>query len=302
MKLIDRLSSVARGEQRQEAPREGPIKTQREDTRPSLPSGFVRSILDMRDAVPHTTRQGEPGYIHASALPGLCPRQHVLMVSLGIRVDERITGAHRVMWTVGRAVEQHIRDQLIDGYPSSIFGLWSCLCGSVQHRGHKPHDKHCTGCGTPATNYNELTLTSDEYGVTGNPDIILRHEGAYVPVEIKSMTGEDWKALKQPMGNHLAQVSSYRRLMEEVGMPVHNDVVVVYCSKHFNWGSPYKEFHTNASTTQNTDAIAHLFNKAKQVKEATPDKLPPRTVCSSRNSKRAKACPVADTCFARSAE
>jgi hypothetical protein len=102
-----------------------------DDTTTTLPSGFVKHVLDMRDSVPELRRTGQQGYVHLSELVRLCARQHSLMLDGGIAREMQIVGAHRVMWKIGRAVENHVRAQLVDGIPSEILGRWTCVCGAT---------------------------------------------------------------------------------------------------------------------------------------------------------------------------
>lgn len=297
MQLIDRLAATATRPP-QTRVTIGPTV---EDDRPSLPSGFLRRILDMRDSMPHTTRLALPGYIHVSSLSSICTRQWGLMVELDMRLEENITGAHRVMWQIGRAVEHHVRNQVIDGYVNGVFGCWKCLCGEAEHTGFKPRSQEkCQTCRGSMTEYHEITLTDDVNGVTGNPDIILRHDERYLPVEIKSMTGDQWSDLTTPLPGHIIQAMGYRHLLRTAGYPVHDDVVLLYTSKHFKWGTPYKEFHVNASTSLREATMDELFARAREIKDHhEAGTIPPRTLCQTAKSPRAKKCPVQGPCFSR---
>jgi CRISPR/Cas system-associated exonuclease Cas4 (RecB family) len=275
-----------------------PIQQLVDDTTTTLPSGFVKRVVDMRDSMPELKRTGQPGYVHLSELVRLCARQHCLMVDSGIAQEMTIVGAHRVLWKIGRAVEHHVRSQLIDGIPTEILGKWSCVCGETTFTGHRP-DRSCPRCGSRINRYHEYTLFDHENGVVGNPDVILRHRDRYVPVEIKSMVKTDWEELRGPKGDHIIQAIGYRRLLQVNGFPVHNDVALIYTSKDFAWGSPYKEFHVRV-TPRLEQQLDDLFAEAKRVKEwVTTQRLPERTCCTHQTGRRAKDCPVADRCFAR---
>jgi CRISPR/Cas system-associated exonuclease Cas4 (RecB family) len=276
-----------------------PIQQLVEDSATSLPSGFVKRVLDMRDGMPELQRTGQPGYVHLSELVKLCARQHCLMVDGGIAREMVVVGAHRVMWKIGRAVENHVRNQLVDGIPSEVFGQWVCHCGHKQHTGHKPTNWNCRFCGISPPQYRELPLFDHENGVVGNPDVILRHHERYVPIEIKSMVKHEWDELRRPLGNHIMQAAGYRRLLQVNNYPVHADVAMIYTAKDFAWGSPYKEFHVRI-TPSIENQLDDLFAEARRVKEwGTTQQIPERVCCTHRTGRRAKECPVADRCFAR---
>ena len=278
------------------------IRRQREDTRPTLPSGLIKSVIDMKDAEPRMTRQAAPGYVHASALIDMCPRQWALMLQQEMRVEETVTGAHRVLWAFGRAVETHVRSQLISGWRSAIYGNWVCDCGETMHTGFRPDQHHvCGTCRDRPIHYREMQIVDDVHKVVGSPDIVMRHDDKWLPVEIKSMNKTEWEAIKKPYAAHTAQAAAYRRLLRDVmGLPVHDDVVVLYCSKDFKWGSPYKEFHVKVSTEAAEDRMQALFNKAKLVFDSLEvNTIPTERVCGSPDQPRAKKCAVCGPCFAR---
>lgn len=278
------------------------IRPRAVDTRPSLPSGLLRSVLDMRDAIPNPSRAGRPGFVHASALISLCPRQQTLMVESGMTVEERITGAHRVMWRIGRAVEDHVRTQLIDGLVGRTLGLWTCRCHSPrEHKGFKPRASvKCHNCNGVLDQYNELTLFDVVNHVSGNPDLVLCQDESYISVEIKSMVKHQWDDLRAPLPNHVIQVAAYRHLLRTNGYPVHSDVALIYCAKDFAWGSPYKEYHVNVSTAEMESTMDSLFDNAREyVQNLRAGTLPERRMCTDPRSSIARKCPVSGPCFAR---
>lgn len=294
MRLIDRLA--ARFVQPEPLT---PIQRLVEDTTTSLPSGFAKRIIDLRDSTPELARIGQPGYIHLSELVTLCARKQALMLDRGVVTENQITGAHRVMWRIGRAVEAHVRSQLVDGMPMDAFGGWSCRCGATERVGHRPARQTCATCANPVDQYRELTLRDDEHGVVGNPDFVTRHRACYVPVEIKSMVKTEWDELRQPKANHVMQAIGYRRLLQVNGFPVHDDVVLIYVAKDFAWGSPYKEFHVRV-TQRHEDQLDELFAEAKLVLDyLATGRLPTRVHCTHIGGRRAKGCPVNGECFAR---
>jgi hypothetical protein len=294
MRLIDRLAA------RFVAPEPlTPIERLVEDTTTSLPSGFLKRIIDLRDSTPELARIGQPGMVHLSELVSLCARQHCLMLQLGMATTSPVTGAHRVMWKIGRAVEAHVRQQLVDGMPMDAFGRWRCICSRTEFLGHRPAEQRCSHCGQRVTNYHEMTLVDETNGVVGNPDIVLRHGGRYVSTEIKSRERGAWEEMREPLANHVMQAAGYRRLLQTSGFPVHDDVVLIYVSKDFAWGSPYKEFHVRI-TRRHEEQLDSLFAEAKLVRDyLATGTLPPRVICTHPSGRKAKGCTVNAQCFAR---
>jgi hypothetical protein len=269
---------------------------------PQLPSGFLKSVLDTQDSAPELRRLGQAGHVHLSSLVTLCARQHLLLLEANMPVTEQVTGGHRVMWQMGRAVETHVRAQLIAGMPTTVYGRWSCGCPTAtERRGFKPDAGYtCQTCHGPLEFYRELTLVDEENDVAGNPDLIVHHSARYLPIEIKSMAKGQWDELRRPKPDHVIQVAGYRRLLQMNGYEVHDDVALVYCAKDFVFGSPYKEYHVNANHPPLVEALDRLFAEAKRVKDFIgTNRLPERTRCTAPTSTMAKKCPMVGACFAR---
>lgn len=263
-----------------------------------LPDNYVVTLLNAVDRTPRRTRRIEDGYIHVSSLIGFCPRQRVLVAGQDIAHAESVTGGHRIMWEIGRAVERHIRAQFISGDLSSVYGKWSCICGMTSRVGMYNDNIMCTRCNTKADTYHEVTLFDHDTRISGNPDLIFLYDNAKVVLEIKSMNKRDYDDLKAPLGDHVFQASFYNYLLRKNGHRVHRVVVIVYCTKDFKFGSPYKEFHVDTETQQVTFAISRSLDMARQVKDhAEAGTIPRNTMCSSPTSTKAKSCPVVARCF-----
>lgn len=289
MPLIDSLSGIVTGQRGGKAlPQEV-----------TLPEGFVTNTVTAQDRIPERIRASQAGYVHVSSLTAFCGRQLVLM-----RREERpllrsVTGGHRVMWRVGRAVEAHIREQFIKGrHFHGILGRWTCRCGKMSMPGLYRSTAVCNSCNGAVDVYGEYTLLDPESHLVGNPDLLIEHEGAVVVVEIKSMARERWEALQAPLADHVLQAGMYHDLLPKHGMRPHKSLVFVYCTKEFKYGSPYKEFHVDATTGMLLNQRAGL---RAQVRDAMAHEmagtLPARTVCRNTSAQMAKECAVCAACF-----
>lgn len=212
-----------------------------------------------------------------------------------------VTGGHRVMWRVGRAVEKHIREQYIAGRQhQDIFGNWSCRCGAATHTGFYP-TRQCNLCETRLYIYDEFPLFDREARIVGNPDLLTRFEGEYVVVEIKSMTKSQWDALTEPLADHIFQASWYRWLMANLGYPTRKEVVFVYCTKEFKFGVPYKEFHVDVTTPGRVNLILDLRAQVMDLNaHMEAGTVPVREICATPTCTTAKNCPVSATCWSLS--
>lgn len=267
---------------------------------PELKRNLVKEVLDGQDRIPERDRRlGGTGYVHVSSLIGMCARRQVLAGLHERTVQESVTGGHRVMWALGKAAEKHARQQLIAGWGyQSVFGRWECRCGALETRGYHDSRRRCERCGESANTYEELTLFDHTHRIVGNPDLLFRDHGFFVPLECKSMTGEQFKELREPKPDHIHQAIMYRHLLEANGFPAHDEAIILYVNKNFMFGSPYKEFHVNTRSPANEALIARSLEEAARVRDGFREGVPPpRLMCDSVHHPEAKKCPLVGLCF-----
>lgn len=285
--LIDRLSNLAT------RTRGAPVPQIE-----ALPDKFLSDVLDAQDRVPERTRSALPGYTHVSSLIGLCPRQLVLMRREDRLLLNTVTGGHRVMWRIGRAVETHIRDQYISARRrQGIIGQWKCRCEETVRVGFH-QSVVCAKCNGPTDHYHELPLFDHTAKVVGNPDILIAHNGAVVVVEIKSMNAEQFAEINAPLGNHVFQAGMYHDLLPNMGYRAHRQAVIIYCTKQFKYGSPYKEYHVDMTSPALQADRSSAVRRAAEVAHAMDtNSLPARTMCTGPTSTMARQCPVVTSCM-----
>lgn len=268
--------------------------------------GLIKRLLARADSKPERSRIGR-GYTHVSNLiGGLCPRQFRIMDEKNSPDLRSVTGAHRVMWALGRAAERHARETLIKGCNrAGMYGIWSCRCGQVTTAPGFYNDsiKACSICKRKPGFYKEATLWAYDDQVVGNPDVIwCDKNNTYYPIEIKSMTGEKWKDLDAPKGDHVFQAACYRELLRRSGFSVGNKVIMLYTSKHFYYGSPYKEYAIDVSGDQWRLRISLAFDAARALRDSRRREDMPSRLCEVQTDRRAKDCPCLVECFGRGDE
>lgn len=269
----------------------------------SLPENFLTQSISAQDNIAEIQRGYTPGYVHVSSMIAMCPRRMAIMWGENRPVIRGVTGGHRVMWKLGRAVEAHIRDQYIQNVRyHNVHGAWECTCHQpTRIEGFHRNDVTCSNCGGPLNTYAERPLFDHDLGIVGNPDMIVYHNEAFVVLEIKSMNPEQWDALSGPLGDHVFQAGMYYDLLLKEGKRAHQQVVFIYCTKKFKYGSPYKEYHVDVSAPHlraiRDAAKAHV----QQLRESQESNtLPPRVLCTTPSSTCARDCPAVSACFNRS--
>jgi hypothetical protein len=266
---------------------------------PLIPDNYIKETVGRMDSTPEQSRLNHPGYTHVSSLIGVCTRQYALAARFETQAVERVTGGHRVMWKIGKALEYHVRTQFIKGQGRmGIYGVWRCDCKRVEHLGMFP-SRRCATCGGEATNYGEPVLHDDDNMIVGSPDLtFLVGRYFFVPTELKSMNKDDWNALEAPLPDHICQAAMYRYLFQKKNFLVHDNIKFVYTTKDFKFGDPYKEYQIDCTQPSIVATVASMVETARAIKVANESRvLPPRQVCRSQGNSRAKSCPVAHLCF-----
>lgn len=265
-----------------------------------LKPNMVIDAVIAQDRIPEKKRVADQ-YIHLTSLLDTCARQQVFMRDLGIQPEERVTGAHRVMWKMGRAAEQHLRDTYIQAVNyHGVYGGWKCKCERSKYTGFFDHNANkCSHCGYQPTEYDELSMVDEETGIVGNPDLVIYFDGAFYIIEIKSMNKEQFDALEDAVPNHRIQAGGYRRLYQINGLPVHTYGSVIYVKKDFVWGSPYKEQQVNLGAQDVEASLNLMWADAQVITAHSVDNPPPREMCRSATCTRAKNCPALLHCFQR---
>lgn len=276
---------------------------------------FLSSMIQLQDSIPVNSRVFNSDYIPVANLikEDFCPRQWLLArmyAKQSDMQDSNISGNMRIVWEMGRAVEKHIRNQLISFMQyNNILGNWSCKCGSKSHKGFFNKHLVCNKCEGLCDVYGEYTVVDKVNGVSGNPDFLYYNskDSVYVPVEIKSIKkGKDkndkdgFLGMVKPVSDHIIQLACYRRLLIKNNMEVSDYGRIIYCSKDFIMETPYKEYKVDLTIY---DGILDLaWQKAKSIYDIIYYKrvgsLPKRLdVCTQAADKTAKSCKMCQLCF-----
>jgi len=255
--------------------------------------------------IPRVTNPPRPGlYLHVSDLLGKCLRKSVLADKVKMPMPvEQLSDGVALTFHIGDAVHNFVKARAAVGRGEHLYGDWECRCGKL-HVTHTLYpeaaEQVCETCGTPANRYRELNILNDELMVTGSPDMLFyykRHD-ALLPVEIKSISHDEWKELSRPKPDHLLQVLFYWYLLRESGRRVLPSVVVLYVTKGYVFGSPYKTFVLDAPSVEGR--LAPYIAEAKARKVAVEaGVVPARTLCSSPEATDAKKCHLVAACFSR---
>ena len=288
------------------------------ETLPEFKEGFLSNLVTRCDNYPEQERVTSD-YIHVSSMVDWCPRKFALQAlgkdTMPNVVGKNVTGAHRVVWALGRAAEKHVRDSIIRAVQyRGVFGNWKCLCEKTENPGFYNERMTCQWCKSKVRFYHEFTLFDDEHRVSGNPDLLLVRRKRIYPVEIKSITNSTsanamkrgFDTLERPFGDHTFQVDCYHYMLErnfdfDDSIQAGDRCMVLYVNKEFKWGSPYKEYWMRAVEPHRKQLVRREFAKAKSTYNAIHGHapLPERKLCNSITCDRAKKCPVAQQCFAR---
>jgi hypothetical protein len=190
---------------------------------------------------------------------------------------------------------------------------WKCVaCGTMHHFQLRPTT--CKECGVKVFDPIEVRFESDVSGASCGVDMLVNLGGQkLVPVELKTMDKEQFKALKAPIAEHKWRTTHYLRIIDESAKSWSNLVDttagrILYVSKGgygcadeepAKWGmtdkySPFKEF-----TIKRDDPLTEdLHIRAKTVTDFRKGLVGmPCGICPTAMAKRASQCPMRVACF-----
>lgn len=315
MALIRRLQQRAEGFRTFRPSQPEHVREERADppSRPepeeeSHPEDYFTRKVWLTDSAPDDMRGGTE-YLHATSLIGMCERREVLASLAGASAvsTRQVMGALRIVWALGRAAENHVRDQFVKAEQRrGIHARWVCRCGQTEQEGLW-EQLTCPVCDQPVDRFRELALWDHDAKIVGNPDLMydLPHSGNRRVVEIKSIAGQAYKELVAPVPDHVLQAHLYRRMLIGGDVVPDESVSVVYVSKEFT-PRPYKEF-TVPITREISETLDGLWERAYRIKEWKQARaegrrppLPPRLeACSRPDTGKAKGCDQCSACFSR---
>lgn len=261
-------------------------------------------VIDRGSVQIQTQRPGN--YLHVSDLLSKCIRKRALeqQYELGT-ATRRLTMSDMLTFAQGDAIHDTLKDRARVGAPQMVWGIWSCKCGSLKHEepctfSEIDQEEECEHCGSKVDHYNEVSMVDEEYGVVGNPDLILYlpRKAAFHVTELKSIAHDQWVELARPKPDHVLQTVWYWLLMSRKGYRLTDRVSIFYVTKGWQFGNKktYKEFLI--------DPQAELHRLESMIEDALAYKAflaggppPVRTFCSHPDSKDAKGCAASTFCF-----
>lgn len=254
---------------------------------------------------PREVSSFRPGLLHVSDILGKCMRKLALSEQLHKPMPpQSISDSMGLTFAQGVAIHDFVKQKFIQGHTDKMYGQWACLCGELvtepMLHSERPNNV-CENCGSDTHLYRELNIEDEELGIVGSPDIVLYIGDieAYYPIEIKSITYDDWKEMVRPKPEHVLQVLFYWYLLARAGYSLPDQVSILYVSKGFVFKSPYKEFVIRVSSIEDVeDRLETYLEDAKALTDfRNGGELPPRTICTNKSCKDAKECHVAIACF-----
>ncbi len=215
--------------------------------------------------------------IHASEILQLCPRKEMLQQKYKIKEPhkEALPFGLSITFAIGRAVEGKIRESL---------------------------GNNLIGPETMCWNYQELNLQVEKYGFTfsGSMDAIFKYEDISVPIEIKSISPDQFDELVEPLIQHRFQCQTYLWLIKnnkkhqfvKTNGLSHDKCYIIYISKTAK-NNPIKIFEIKLDIPYVNLMKEHLT----QFKLYSETGGLPQRSCLTEKSKSAKKCMMCKHCF-----
>lgn len=287
------LMAAIKGEAAPEQPKEEP---------PKLPSKVPLHELSLIGKIDdfysdRSSRGLRPG-IHPSEVSyedPFCPRWHFFREKL---VGSSFPEGHILhqakpspiepslyrIFDLGHSIHSMYQDRIL-GPAGILYGKWNRWNAEVEKW------EEAVGFRPEGSGWNYVEPRVQGMGIRGHCDGIIRVDGRWMVLEIKSSNDQAQTFRKKVKREHLRQAMLYCHIgfidfpdIEPEG------IVFLYVNKNT---SKEKEFIIPKDSSVIQDVLDGLdtYNKAKE-KSYLPDRC-----CVRMNSKRANACPVREACF-----
>lgn len=239
--------------------------------------------------------------IHVSNLLEFCPREFALCIKHNIKYNynyiSKIALGTLVTFEIGDRIHDAVRKKYIQ--QGVLAGNWECTnCNKVYF--HNQYPPKCS-CGCKSFKYVEIRLVSDKYGhkITGGVDAIVKHPEYYFINEIKSIKSDDktpFEEMKEPLINHVCQLSLYLHMFPEMNLPikVRNDFGVISYICKTQKTMPIKHFKVK----RNDEFVKSVIKQLQEVKVFSKTKKIPARMCNSPLTLMARRpCKTVIACF-----
>jgi len=253
--------------------------------------------------------------IHASELTkpeGFCPRMYALAdVRKQKPADRWLTTSDNVTFHLGRVLQDSVVDWFAE--MGKTIGHWRCQSCSYLHQ-FQSRPYKCDKCQQKVFKAEEVRFVSAVTGASCGVDMLVAlGDPKLIPIELKTMTPVEFKALLAPLAEHKLRTNLYLRIIAESDQPWASMVSterarVLYISKS-GYGcaddtlkgmgikesfSPFKEFEIVRDDSQTIDPAT----RSKVVFDYRAGKVGmPKGICPSALTKRAQGCALKGACF-----
>lgn len=269
-----------------------------------LDSDALASSLVSLDAKPE-----QPELIarlRASNIFDCCVRQKVFMVQNEI-LDAQYHGfAMRLTLAIGKGTHWWLQNDP-ELFGDRRYGIWKCTaCGFRGWGGAASLSKGCPKCKaiSDVFVYDEMELVSSDGLIGGHPDCFLLKRNSVVRLtEFKTINGNDFETLRNPLISHVWQVNAYFMMLAEgdklpsqVSIDPNKAYLIYFSKKHEVSRFPVKAFlvRPDLGIQQRITEKKEAFRLGLSGKK-TPE-LHRDCAMHGFGTSRAKKCPVRDLC------
>lgn len=268
--------------------------------------GLIRDQFKSQEPEPPLTPDS---YLRCSSLSSVCAREEVLRVIYEVIRSKVISVDLNLVFSVGTALHGQLQNRILPLLGGVLYGQWRCLaCGKLVGglTDGKPmlesiilRPSACS-CGGPEFLYEEVSLRSDQYRLTGHPDGFLKlpEYSGFGILEAKSISEKGaWEVKKTPKMDHVIQAQMY---MWFTGTQW---AQILYWDKGTYGLNGLIEHHIERDDEVLESILSSIDGMWSSIKsfKATGAKVLPERICAIATCPRAEVCSVSKQCFSEAA-
>lgn len=243
-------------------------------------------------------------YLRSSSIYGICTREHAIGYFNGFPMQRGFeSNALHAVFAIGHAVHYWLQNSP-SFFGDKLVGWWECsACGRAVFGRHPK--RSCRNCGafSSAIRYREHFIkVADPLWGTGHIDLFIELEPGKVFVcDIKTIDGESFKKLAQPLIANVYQVIDYLMLLDyDKSLPikiVDNRAILLYIPKSFQATCfPAKAFFVDRTEVIEDAICKKRTGFAEAIKTGSLPEPLEECVESGFASYRARSCAFNEKC------
>jgi len=254
---------------------------------------YIDTKLDeLHDKLDQNIRtHGRVGEYHPSQLYDMCPIEQYFFRKDPLPQLENLGLPTRRVMAAGSNAHDYFQQYEL-GQAGLLYGVWECPACDWKTDDFEPMPKKCEKCDCPWIRFKETRIHVEEYNIVGHYDGLLKVDGDFYTLEMKSKTKDRFGKIVKPDRREIFQASIY----DKYNIADTKGIVFGYiCRERYYFKTVFVD--------RDEKAVAQAIERIELIEESLEKDTVPLNInptcrrCAKCDSQRAKACPYNKECW-----